>query len=144
MIAGVNPDTCVLALLKLYIAASQLIVSPECTKKQWPRSPCEKCGRFFRATTNAGAKVRPTEAPNHGLSRSMIADAIKSLMAEIGADPGCTPVSMRRGGISAALAAGVDEELRKIQSGHVSSAWLLYVDITCHYQLYAFPCAFST
>ena len=74
----------------------------------------------------------------------MIADAVKSLMAEIGADPGCTPVSMRRGGISAALAAGVDEELRKIQSGHVSSAWLLYADITRRDQLYAFPRAFGT
>ena len=123
----------------MYISAANIKISGGCTKKAWPRSLCESCGRFFRLTTRAGTTVRKTEDSTHGITRSTISTAVKSLMTAIGAPPGATPVSLRRGGISAALADGVDVELRKIQSGHISSMWTCYADITRRDQLYDFP-----
>ena len=142
---GAFQETCVLILLRLYMQAANLSISVDCTKKTWRASPCEKCGRFFRTTTAAGKTVRPATAPNHGISRATISEAVKMLLAEIGVDSGGhSGVSLRRGGISEALAEGIDEELRKIQSGHVSSMWTRYADITRRDQLYQFCRAFGT
>ena len=142
---GKLPETCILILLKLYLKVSGIAVHPECTKKTWNRSPCSKCGSLFRRTDRAGKIVRPTERSDHGITRDCISKALRELLEEIGVESLLyTPVSMRRGGISTALSAGIEEGLRKLQSGHMSAVWSDYADVTNRSQLYLFCKAFDT
>lgn len=139
-----NPDLCILAILAEYQKRAGLTVSPNCTKKKWPRSPCLECGKFFRKTTGWGKRVRDTKDVSHPVDRSVISAAIRRLLGRVGVEASVfTPVSMRRGGISAAMAANVPLDVRNLQSGHHSDAWKDYADISQRKLLYAFSRAFG-
>ncbi len=76
--------------------------------------------------------------------RGVVAKAVKETLARIGVVPDkFSPISMRRGGVSAALAAGVNETLWKLQSGHRSVSWQNYADVVTREQLYEFSNAFG-
>ncbi len=78
------------------------------------------------------------------IMRSVVAKAVKETLSRIGVVPDkFSPVSMRRGGVSAALAAGVNETLWKLQSGHRSVSWQNYADVVTREQLYEFSNAFG-
>ena len=136
---GSHPSTCPIELLKAYQKAAGLWKHPECTKNIWKRSPCEKCGKFFRATTAGGKRVRATSDPKHGMSRDAVGTAVKTQLKRIGVVPDkFSPISMRKGGVSTALSGGVSQELRALQSGHRSISWQNYADIVKPEQLYDF------
>ena len=74
----------------------------------------------------------------------MISKAVRGLLEMISVESlQYTPVSMHRGGISTALAAGVDEGLRKLQAGQKSVIWTDYADVLQHDQLYNFCRSFG-
>ncbi len=76
--------------------------------------------------------------------KSVIGDAVKDSLKRIGVTPdNFSPVSMRKGGVSAAVAAGVNETLWRLQSGHRSTAWQNYADVFKKEQLYEFSNAFG-
>ncbi len=120
---------------------AKLGVSSACTKKKWKRSACDACGRLFRNTTAAGREIGDGSAL---LAPSVVAKAVTESLERIGVVPdGFSPVSMRRGGVSAAVAAGVNETLWKLQSGHRSISWQNYADVIRPDQLYEFSRAFG-
>jgi hypothetical protein len=140
---GSTPETCPLRLLREYMQRGGLRKSSKCTKPKWTRSPCEACGRFFRNTTAGGTRLESARA-GWNMNKNVIGDAVKDNLARIGVDPGSyTAVSMRRGGVSAAVAGGVNETLWKLQSGHRGVSWQNYADIVKKDQLYLFFKAFG-
>jgi hypothetical protein len=73
------------------------------------------------------------------LSKDVVRRAVKESLGRIGVAPdNYSPVSMRRGGVSAALAGGVNETLWKLQSGHRGVSWQNYADVVSRPQLYHF------
>ncbi len=83
-------------------------------------------------------------ADDQTVSRAIITTAVKECLGRIGVAPdNFSAVSMRRGGVSAAVAAGVNETLWKLQSGHRSIAWQHYADVVKRDQLYEFSKAFG-
>lgn len=140
---GSGRETCPLILLREYMQRGGLTTSPACTKGRWTRSPCEACGRFFRNTSAGGTRLEGARSA-WNMSKNVIGDAVKESLSRIGVDPGnYTAVSMRRGGVSAAVAGGVNETLWKLQSGHRGVSWQNYADIVKKDQLYLFFDAFG-
>ena len=146
--------TCPLALIREYLQRAGLRVSEFCTKSHWRRSPCEACGRLFRNTTAGGRRMEGNsvtfwqqaahDTPQWKLNRAVIDAAVKRSLGRIGVKPEAyTPVSMRRGGVSAAIAGNVNEVLWKLQSGHRSISWQNYADIVKTSQRYEFFKAFK-
>lgn len=104
---GSTPATCPLNLVPEYVDRAGLKVSPNCTKKEWSLSPCETCGRIEKPRSN------------WLLSKDVVRKAVEECLERKGVAPdNSSPVSMRRGGVSAAVAGGVSETLWKLQSGH--------------------------
>ncbi len=140
---GNTADTCPIVLLREYCRRSGLIVSKHCTKAKWRRSECNSCGRLFRGSTAGGKRLVPASDGEESL-KGVIAAAVKKSLLRIGVAPaGFSPVSMRKGGVSAAVAAGVNETLWRLQSGHRSVAWQNYADVFRKEQLYEFSNAFG-
>jgi integrase len=140
---GTTEATCPITLLKEYVQRTGLRPSKRCTKGMWRRSACNACGRLFRNTTAGGTRIADS-GEGDMVQRSVIATAVKESLARIGVVPDkFSPVSMRRGGVSAALAAGVNETLWKLQSGHRSISWQNYADVVTRDQLYEFSNAFG-
>jgi integrase len=140
---GSSQATCPLALLKEYLRMADLKVSKDCTKTRWRRSQCDACGRLFRTTTAGGKEISRLTRDGSAL-KSVIAKAVKDSLSRIGVAPAdFSPVSMRKGGVSAAIAAGVNETLWRLQSGHRSTAWQNYADVFRKDQLYEFANAFG-
>jgi hypothetical protein len=140
---GSTPGTCPLLLIREYVQRGRLQVSKQCTKKIWRRSACNACGRLFRNTTAGGARLADS-GEGTLVNASVIDAAVKETLARVGVVPDkYSPVSMRRGGVSAALAAGVNETLWKLQSGHRSISWQNYADVVTRDQLYEFSNAFG-
>lgn len=64
------------------------------------------------------------------LSKSVVRKAVKESLEHIGVDPGgYNPISMRKGGISAAIEGNVDPTLWQLQSGHRSMSWQNDADV---------------
>ena len=64
----------------------------------------------------------------HGTTSNTIRDAVNNCLRQAGfpADE-FSGISMRRGGLTTALAGGVPSDLYELQSGHSSAAWKSYV-----------------
>jgi hypothetical protein len=140
---GSLPETCPLMLIREYLRRSAIKVSSNCTKARWTRSPCDACGRLFRNTTAAGTRMEGPRA-DWMLGKGVVRDAVKDTLMRIGVAPdNYSPISMRRGGVSAAVAGGVSETLWKLQSGHRGTSWQNYADIIKVPQLYHFFEAFN-
>ena len=139
-----DASLCVIALVRTYLRRTGLTVSPKCTKGTYRRSPCDECGRLFRNTTAGGSRMEETASPRHGVSSGTLRNALKTALASIGVEPSkYSPVSLRKGGVSTALAAGIPEDLRKLQSGHKSACWKAYADNVHRAQLYRFFSSFG-
>jgi hypothetical protein len=140
---GSTTATCPIVLLREYMQRAGLRIADSCTKPRWRRSECNACGRLFRNTTAGGRGMAPT-AGDGVMLKSVIGSAVKDSLKRIGVAPdNFSPVSMRKGGVSAAVAAGVNETLWRLQSGHRSTAWQNYADVFRKEQLYEFSNAFG-
>lgn len=137
---------CPVGLLREYMLENELVVQPGCTKGEEPTKPCHACGRLFRSTCRmkgSDFRLRATTATNHGMTKNSVRVAIDQVLSGIGLDTaGYSGKSMRKGGLSQAANAGVPEELRTRQSGHLSVANRRYESYTPT-QLYRFSQAFG-
>ena len=105
----------VAARLRSYTERMELEVSGDCSKKRNPGARCRSCRPVFPHTT-AGA---PASKP---VSRQQVTRAVTNSLAMLGVDTThYSGLSMRRGGISAALVARVPEPILFLQSGHGSN-----------------------
>ena len=102
--------------LRAYTTRMGLAPTEDCTKQRSPGARCRTCPPVFPHTT-AGA--RTTTKP---VSRQQVTNAVINSLKMLGVDPAhFSGLSMRRGGISAALVARVPEPILFLQSGHGSN-----------------------
>ena len=130
-------------LLRLWLSLAGLSVTPGCEKERYPRSACRACGRLFTRVQGSSGAIYPVGHRLHGITKATVTDAVNACMRRIGIDVDAySSVSMRRGGLSAAVEANVPSELYQLQSGHRSDAWKQYVQVGQTDQLLRFYNAF--
>lgn len=101
--------------LRLYVNSLGLKVSNNCSKGRSPGARCRACAPLFPKLRNNAAATEP-------VSRQQVTDAVLNSLSMIGVDTKhYSGISMRRGGISAGLAARVPEPILFLQSGHGSN-----------------------
>ena len=119
------PSGILLERLRRWIRDQGLEVSPLCTDKENPGARCPFCPPLFPKTPRTAAEpARSAQGYNLRLSitRQMVSSGVKICMTLLGTDPRhFSGISMRRGGISAAINAGVPEPILFLQSGHGSA-----------------------
>ena len=108
----------IVSRLKRHAERQGLAVSPECEKEDKPGARCRHCPPLFfieRRRAKGGPLVQEM------VSRQMVTNAVKKSLELIGVDSRLySGISMRRGGISAALTAKVPAPVLYLQSGHGS------------------------
>ena len=123
-----NPQFDIISLCQAWLARSGLSVQDSCEKARHPRSSCRVCGRLFTRLSGCGYKTFPVGHKMHGASTHTIRDAVSGRL-ELAGFPASefSGISMRRGGLTTAIADGVPSSLYELQSGHTSDAWKHYV-----------------
>jgi hypothetical protein len=119
-------------LLRAHVAELGLRKDPRCTKQAKPGARCPYCDPVFprlRVGRNTEA-LRSLTTPLLPMSRQQVSGAVKVALESIGVDPRhYSGISMRRGGITAAVQARVSEPILYLQSGHgTAMAGRRYVD----------------
>jgi hypothetical protein len=114
VLPGSRSDLCTVQRLKAMLQAKGVRVAPDCTKGAHPAARCRHCPALF-------VSERRVDGVRQHMSRQQISGAVKSSLKLIGIDsPLVSGISMRRGGISAAVHARVPEPVLFLQSGHGS------------------------
>ena len=104
--------------LRKHASKHNLVVSEQCSKTKSPGARCRHCPPFFFTT---GGKAVGGVRPRKQLSRQQVTNSVKPSLQLIGVDTThFSGLSMRRGGISAALTAKVQAPVLYLQSGHGS------------------------
>ena len=139
-----DPRLSIIMLLKQYLRMAGLTKSEMCTKERWRRSPCQACGKLFRNKTMYGQQVMKTNDDKHCVAANTLCKVVFEQLKHIGIDTAMySSVSMRKGGISKALAANVPGDLHNLQSGHRSTSWQNYASTVNRKQLYLFHKSFG-
>ena len=129
----------VLQMLRMYLGWAKLKVQRGCTKKLHPADECTTCGKLFRLTHPDGKQVQA-----RGVTKTHVTSAVQNVLSLIGVDAtGYSGISMRKGGVSAAVIGGIPHDLRTMQTGHKSSAWEHYFDLAEKKELYKFFSVFG-
>ena len=101
--------------LAAYVDRAGLAEDDECSKKRMPGARCRACMPLFPRIVN-------NSATTNAVSRQQVTNAVLETLKLIGVDTShYSGISMRRGGISAGLAARVPEPILFLQSGHGSN-----------------------
>ena len=101
--------------LEAFVEELGLEVSDECTKDRSPGARCRSCPPLFPRTVTGGPSPKP-------VSRQQVTKAVINSLKLLDVDTKhFSGLSMRRGGISAGLAARVPEPILFLQSGHGSN-----------------------
>jgi integrase len=123
-----HPQFDIQALLREWMQRAELHVHAGCEKGQYPRSSCRACGRLFSRIRGTSGTTYTVGETLHGMTKDTVRKAIHTSLRRVGCDPsGFSGISLRRGGLSAAVEAGVPSELYQLQSGHASDCWKHYV-----------------
>jgi len=139
-----KPEFDVVALLRVWLSRARLEVATNCEKSHHPRSPCRSCGRLFSRIMGCGEKIFPIGHHMHGATANTVRDAVRSSLERANYNvEEFSGISMRRGGLTTALAGGVPSDLYELQSGHSSSAWKSYVRPGQHDKLLMFYNSFE-
>ena len=136
------PGGILLERLRRWFRKQGLEVSPLCTDQANPGARCPFCPPLFPRTLRAaGAPIQNAKGYNLRLpvTRQMVSSGVKMGMKLLGADPRhFSGISMRRGGISAAINAGVPKPILFLQGGHGAAvAGRRYMQLTEPTLLYA-------
>ena len=110
-------DTDIVRQLRVWMRMAGLPVSPLCCKRTSPAARCPVCPPLFPTTrrTRGGLTVATTQP----CSRQQVSDMIRLAVEQTGGGSGrFSGISARKGGISTAIAAKVDETILYLQSGH--------------------------
>ena len=112
-----QPDTDIVRQLQVWMRLAGLAVSPTCRKRASPAARCLSCPPLFPLTKRApGGHTVATDRP---CSRQQSSDMIRWAVEQAGGrSDRFSGISARKGGISTAIAAGVDETILYLQSGH--------------------------
>ena len=111
-----DPELDVVAQLCRWMLAG-LAVQPRCAKRARPAAACELCPPLFPLTHCAKGGI--TAATRRPCSRQQASDWIRWAVKQAGGDSSrFSGVSARKGGISTAIEARVDETILYLQSGH--------------------------
>jgi len=101
--------------LRSFVERMGLEKEDECSKKRSPGARCRSCPPVFPHITAGARTAKP-------MSRQQVTRAVTNSLQLIGVDTThFSGLSMRRGGISAALVARVPEPILFLQSGHGSN-----------------------
>ena len=112
-----DPSLDIVHQLKKWMRMTGMCVLPACTKLCNPAARCPVCPPLFPRTRNGPGNV--THVTSEACSPQMISDAIRRMAKQAGADPArYSGVSARKGGLSTAVEAGVEEVILYLQSGH--------------------------
>jgi len=123
-----NPQFDIVSLCRAWLSRSGAHVRDSCEKTRHPRSSCRVCGRLFSRLMGNGSSIFPVGHSLHGASAHTISDAVSGRLTLAGFPASeFSGISMRRGGLTTALADGVPSSLYELQSGHTSDAWKHYV-----------------
>ena len=124
----------VLHMIRMYLRWAKLGVKEGCTKKAYPTDPCKTCGKLFRVMHPSGGSVQ-----EKGVTKTHLTSAVHNVLQAIGVDSaGYSCISMREGGVSAAVIGCIPHDLRVMQTGHRSNAWEHYFDLADKTELYRF------
>ena len=100
--------------LRSFVNRQALEVTADCSKQRSPGARCRSCPPVFPRLTAGRASAKP-------VSRQQVTNGVINSLRLIGVDTAhYSGLSMRRGGISAALVARVPEPILFLQSGHGS------------------------
>ena len=124
----VSPGPLVEALRR-FMKEQQLSAKPGCTKSARPAARCRVCSPVFPNVVYSREHIGKAESIRRPMTPQQVSAAVKLVIGYLGLDPtNFSGISMRRGGISAAIAAKVPEAILYLQSGHgLSSAGRNYV-----------------
>ena len=113
---SVDPELDIVWQLRLWLADMRLEQREGCSKQARPAARCPVCPPLFPKTRRGPGRV--TMASEDRMSRQMVSDAIRNAVASVG----CTGarfsgISARKGCLSTAIQAGVEEVVLHLQSG---------------------------
>ena len=112
LLPGSTSELCTIRRVLQLLADDSKEISTSCTKEANPAARCRHCPPLF-------SSERRVEGQRQRMSRQQISGAVKSSLKLIGIDSKrVSGISMRRGGISAAIHARVPEPVLFLQSGH--------------------------
>ena len=112
-----DPELDVVAQLRHWMVFAGLEVHPDCAKRVRPAAVCELCPPLF--PLSRCAKGGATVATRQPCSRQKASDWIRWAVKQAGGDSSrFSGISARKGGISTAIEARVDETILYLQSGH--------------------------
>jgi integrase len=101
--------------LQAFVTELGLEESDECSKERAPGARCRSCPPMFPRVVAGGQHTKP-------MSRQQVTNAVTRSLKMLDVDTKhFSGLSMRRGGISAALVARVPEPILFLQSGHGSN-----------------------
>jgi hypothetical protein len=112
-----DPTLDIVTQLRTWLLFPGMAVHPRCAKRIRPAARCELCAPLFPLTRCAkGGITVPTMEP---CKRQQVTKWIRGAVQQAGADSArFSGISARKGGISTAIDAGVDETILYLQSGH--------------------------
>jgi hypothetical protein len=112
-----DPALDIVAQLRTWLRVAGLAVHPACAKRARPAARCPVCPPLFPLTRCAPGGV--TVATDRPCSRQQASDWIRWAVSQAGGDSSrFSGISARKGGISTAIEAKVDEAILYLQSGH--------------------------
>ena len=114
---SVDPALDLVTQLRTWLTLPGLAVHPQCAKRIRPAARCELCAPLFPTTRCAKGGV--TVPTMKACSRNQVREWIREAVGKAGGDRArFSGISARKGGISTAIDAGVDETILYLQSGH--------------------------
>ena len=109
-------ETDIVRQLRVWMRVAGIAVSPACCKRASPAARCTVCPPLFPLTKRVSGGS--TVATNRPCSRQQSSDMIRWAVEQAGGSSDrFSGISARKGGISTAIAAGVDETILYLQSG---------------------------
>jgi hypothetical protein len=122
------PAGLLVEMLRAYVRDMRLRLDPRCTKAAQRGATCPFCDPVWPKTV-AGRR-RESAGPILGMSRQQVSGAVKVALESLGVDARhYSGISMRRGGVTAAVQAKIHPALMHLQSGHgTATSSMGYVD----------------
>ena len=129
-----DPRFDLISLVRQLLKITGRLRSVKCEKHKWPTETCRSCGPLFRSY-----KISKPRDYKGRVTRSYVATALRETLRRIGVEPdNFSPISMRKGGISAAVCANIHPDLYTLQTGHTSLSRRDYVELGPSDNLYQF------
>lgn len=123
------PAGMVVEMLRAYVKDMQLRLDPRCTKAIQRGARCPFCDPVWPRTV-VGRRAKSAPGQLQGMSRQQVSGAVKIALESIGVDAKhYSGISMRRGGVTAAVQAKIPPAILHLQSGHgTATSSMGYVD----------------